>query len=75
MICQRCDLPDSYRGQGDGIGSCECSRCDCCGAAPLECECERDWEDVYDFDDEAEYDYLCGDRACAWRQARTKAAT
>lgn len=21
MICPRCGLPDSYRGQGDGIGS------------------------------------------------------
>lgn len=28
-----CYLPDPYRGQGDGIGSCGCPRCDGCTAA------------------------------------------
>lgn len=26
--CDVCGLPDIYDGQGDGIGSCECPRCD-----------------------------------------------
>ncbi|MFI6484316.1 hypothetical protein ACIBH1_40795 [Nonomuraea sp. NPDC050663] len=28
-ICDLCDLPDPYNGQGDGIASCECPRGDC----------------------------------------------
>ena len=28
LDCDVCGLPDLYGGQGDGIGSCECSRCD-----------------------------------------------
>jgi hypothetical protein len=27
--CDVCMLPDPYNGQGDGIGSCDCPRCDC----------------------------------------------
>lgn len=27
--CDVCGLPDPYRGHGDGIGSCDCPRCDC----------------------------------------------
>ncbi len=61
MHCQRCGLPDSYRGQGDGIGSCDCSRCDCCGAAPYECECSYDRED---WDDDEPWDWLCSDSSC-----------
>ena len=34
MICDVCGLPDPYRGQGDGIGSCDCPRCDCGAAQP-----------------------------------------
>lgn len=37
--CLLCGLPDPYDGQGDGIGSCDCSRCDDCGAGPEQCEC------------------------------------
>ena len=29
MTCDVCGLPDNYRGQGDGLGSCDCPRCDC----------------------------------------------
>jgi hypothetical protein len=72
--CQRCGLPDAYRGEGDGIGSCDCSRCDCCGAAPYDCECSHDWDDLYDEDDESGVDYLCNDTACAWRRARIERA-
>ena len=46
MRCLSCGLPDPYRGQGDGIGSCECPRCEYCGADPLVCECGED--DVFD---------------------------
>jgi hypothetical protein len=69
MNCQRCGLPDSYRGQGDGIGSCDCSRCECCGAAPYECECGRDWDENYDEDD-GTVDYLCNDLTCDFRRSR-----
>lgn len=27
--CDVCGLPDLHRGNGDGIGSCDCPRCDC----------------------------------------------
>lgn len=27
--CDVCGLPDLHGGQGDGIGSCDCPRCDC----------------------------------------------
>lgn len=33
MPCDVCGLPDPYNGQGDGIGSCDCPRCDGCDAA------------------------------------------
>lgn len=39
--CLDCGLPDSYDGGGDGIGSCDCPRCENCGAAPQECNCEE----------------------------------
>lgn len=32
--CPDCGLPDPYHGQGDGIGSCECPRCDCGSGLP-----------------------------------------
>lgn len=70
--CQRCQLPDLHHGDGDGIGSCDCSRCDCCGAAPYDCECSRDFDEMYDDPDEP-WDYLCNDSACVWLQARLKA--
>lgn len=44
--CWDCRLPDPYNGAGDGIGSCECPRCEDCGARPLRCDCPRleEWE-------------------------------
>lgn len=47
--CFDCGLPDYYAGQGDGIGSCDCPRCDECGAGPLECDCaaESSYADHY----------------------------
>jgi hypothetical protein len=71
MTCQRCGLPDNYGGQGDGIGSCECSRCECCAGAPYECECGREFDPLYDDPDEP-YDYLCNDESCPWRRARVE---
>lgn len=69
MTCPRCGLPDQYNGQGDGIGSCDCSRCDCCGAGPDECDCRRDF-DQYDDDPGEPLDPWCNDTACDYRQAR-----
>lgn len=78
MDCPDCMLPDSYAGHGDGIGSCDCPRCQCCGTGPMDCDCGRDWDEFYDDPDEP-YDPLCNDTACAWRKARqtrkSKAAT
>lgn len=53
MVCDVCGLPDPYRGQGDGIGSCDCPRCPC-GAAALSqfCTCERDDDPGWPDDDE-----------------------
>ena len=48
--CQNCGLPDLYHGDGDGIGSCECARCETCGAPPLGCSCDAD-ADYYGADD------------------------
>ncbi|MGW3608963.1 hypothetical protein ACWD6N_03590 [Micromonospora sp. NPDC005163] len=43
MTCDVCGLPDSYRGQGDGIGSCDCPRCDCGSArGSYLCDCPPD---------------------------------
>lgn len=33
LPCDVCGLVDPYNGQGDGIGSCGCPRCDCGNAA------------------------------------------
>lgn len=76
MTCPRCGLPDSYRGQGDGIGSCDCSRCVCCGAGPDECECQYEVDEYYVEPDEP-WDYLCSDSTCdhlLFRLARKAAA-
>lgn len=51
-VCWDCRLPDPYHGQGDGIGSCECPRCERCGGRPLRCNCS-DYDDD-DYWDEAE---------------------
>jgi hypothetical protein len=50
--CFDCGLPDTYRGQGDGIGSCECPRCERCGSGPG-CDCRDDDE------------FFCGDPDCS----------
>lgn len=39
--CDVCGLPDIHRGQGDGIGSCDCPRCDC-GVARSSAFCSCD---------------------------------
>ena len=46
--CDICGLPDYYGGQGDGIGSCECPRCDGgeAAASSVFCICPPD-----DYDD------------------------
>jgi hypothetical protein len=60
--CFECGLVDPYDGEGDGIGSCECPRCEDCGAPPGACnghdEDERDHEDPY-------ARQCCGDPNCA----------
>lgn len=77
MTCPSCGLHDSYRGQGDGIGSCDCPRCQCCGRGPSDdCDCSQDWNDrwpsgEYDDDDEPD-DFLCNDTSCVWREARVR---
>lgn len=52
MTCDVCGLYDTYRGRGDGIGSCDCARCDC-GAArgSYLCDCPPDDPDDW-FDDD-----------------------
>lgn len=55
MECVNCGLPDMYEGGGDGIGSCDCSRCEWCGAAPLRCDC-RARDDGYE-DDPSDWGY------------------
>jgi len=53
VTCDVCGLPDLHGGQGDGIGSCDCPRCDCGGAArgSMFCDCEPD-DDFWDDDSE-----------------------
>ena len=78
MICQRCGLTAPYRGPGDGIGSCECPRCQCCQAAPDECDCGKDTEYLDQEElDELGDDFSCNDPACLrriYRQERARAA-
>jgi hypothetical protein len=49
MRCFECGLPDNYLGHGDGIGSCDCARCEWCGGPPGVCNCSeddgQDWPD------------------------------
>jgi hypothetical protein len=53
LDCDVCGLPDPYNGYGDGIGSCDCPRCECGSAAhSVFCTCPPD--DYCDYyDDEA----------------------
>jgi hypothetical protein len=56
--CVECHLPDTYAGDGDGVGSCMCPRCESCGecrhcADALDlhsCAEDQDWDDQ-DWDD------------------------
>jgi len=68
-ICPECLLDDRHLGAGDGIGSCDCVRCDCCGAGPQQCDCRRDF-DPYQDDEDEPFDYLCNDTACSYRAGR-----
>lgn len=43
--CDVCGLPDPYNGQGDGIGSCDCPRCDGGEAAANSAFCTCPTED------------------------------
>jgi hypothetical protein len=49
MECDVCGLPDLYIGGGDGIGSCDCPRCDGGEAAEnsVLCICPPDDIDGY----------------------------
>jgi hypothetical protein len=51
--CDVCGLPDNYNGDGDGIGSCDCPRCDGGEAAAhsVFCTCPPDDIPGY-YDDE-----------------------
>lgn len=71
-----CGLPDPYNGGGDGIGSCECPRCECCGGAPDDdCRCNQSWEDVsYLYDGDEPTDYLRNDPECDHLKLRLERA-
>ncbi|MCT2278007.1 hypothetical protein M3G91_10255 [Micromonospora chalcea] len=60
MTCDVCGLPDPYRGDGDGIGSCDCPRCDHgCGVARSSYLCQG--PDDNGLDEDGEWDCRCGD--------------
>lgn len=49
--CQQCGLPDLHDGDGDGIGSCDCTRCDDCDQPTLACRCATGgYDDPYTWD-------------------------
>jgi hypothetical protein len=54
VICDVCGLPDHHHGRGDGIGSCDCPRCDCGSARhSVFCDCypyDDDGDDCYPYD-------------------------
>lgn len=74
--CLSCQLSDPYHGDGDGIGSCDCIRCDCCGAGPQLCDCGKDWDgdpdEGWDTERDQPMDLLCNDEACPYRQSRAE---
>jgi hypothetical protein len=72
VTCPECGLLDPYNGAGDGIGSCDCARCVCCGGVPYWCDCGRDFDPSRDDPDEP-YDHLCNDQACPHRRRRAAA--
>ena len=52
MECDVCSLPDLYNGAGDGIGSCDCPRCEGCPAAAgsVFCQCPPHDDELGAFD-------------------------
>lgn len=46
--CDVCGLPDPYNGGGDGIGSCDCPRCDGGEAASSSVLCICPPDEFYD---------------------------
>lgn len=67
ITCDVCGLPDPYNGAGDGIGSCECPRCDGgeAAASSVLCICPPDDIDGYDG---GEDEYRQSATACCPRQ-------
>jgi hypothetical protein len=60
--CDVCGLPDLHNGQGDGIGSCDCPRCDGGEAAASSALCTCPPGDDYDDEPcEHEHDEDCYD--------------
>jgi hypothetical protein len=56
MRCDVCDLPDPYQGNGDGIGSCDCTRCECGAAAwSMFCTCPPEDDPGWPEDDDERY--------------------
>jgi hypothetical protein len=49
--CDVCGLPDNYNGDGDGIGSCDCPRCDGGEAAVHSVFCTCPPDDIPGYDD------------------------
>ena len=47
--CDVCGLPDPYNGRGDGIGSCDCHRCEGGEAAEWSALCICPPDDDYTF--------------------------
>ena len=56
--CDVCGLPDPYDGGGDGIGSCECPRCDGGEAAASSVLCVCPPDDIDGYPDDSEYEAL-----------------
>jgi hypothetical protein len=56
-MCDVCNMPDIHRGQGDGIGSCDCPRCDGGEAADGSafCVCPPDDQGLHGWDDINDY--------------------
>jgi len=50
--CPECNLPDPYNGHGDGVGSCDCPRNECCGQQSYFCTCASDDDYFWGEDEE-----------------------
>jgi hypothetical protein len=61
--CDVCNLPDLHNGQGDGVGSCDCPRCDC-GAASWSSLCTCPSDDDYPWGEDPDAGY--GDDDVEW---------